>query len=111
MEEESIDKAKTLSFEIEKDLIEQKKLLGIDRRIAAAMVIFVALISIVTHFYWIGLAVIPMWLAIWFGTRSDPNMVDIYLRYAKQGSQYESIQKIPQRRNLRPEGFARGTLC
>lgn len=107
-EEKIID---PLWFELEKNLIEQKQLFGIDRRVAAVLLILVGIMTVVTRFYWLGLSIMPAWLAIWFFTRNDPNMIDVYLRYAKQGHAYESIQKLPQRRNLRPEGFARGVLC
>lgn len=100
-----------LWLELQKDLIEQKQLLGVDRRIGAIFILFVAIMVLVTRIYWLGISVPPVWLAIWLATRDDPNMFDVYLRYAKQGHRYESIQKLPQRRNLRPDGFARGTLC
>ncbi|WP_321943722.1 VirB3 family type IV secretion system protein [Paraburkholderia tropica] len=100
-----------LEVDVDKELIESRLTLGIDRRFLVMIVMLPFMLSETLHSYWFLVAILPGWTTVWFATRDDVNSMDIYLKYRRQGDVYEPRQVLPQRRNLRPDGFARGQLC
>lgn len=107
----SPDEAIDLSATVDKTLIEKRRLLGIDRRFAAVLVVTGIIIIAATKNPWLigGLPIV--YLGIWLFTRNDPDLYDVYMRYRKQGDHYEPRAHASQARNLRPEGFGRGFPC
>lgn len=43
--------------------------------------------------------------------KHDPRLKRTYLRYMKQGDIYDPFPGLDQKRNMRPEGFARNFPC
>ncbi len=43
--------------------------------------------------------------------RYDPKLKRVYLRYMRQGDIYDPFPGFDQKRNIRPEGFARNYPC
>lgn len=100
-----------LSVEIEKSMIEKRQIVQLDYRLVAVFLTLVLLFAGMFHWYWLLLSYPVFHGLLWLVCRHDPDMVDVYLRYRRQGRRYVPRQGLRQRRNLRPEGFSRGTLC
>lgn len=100
-----------LAMEVDGELIEPRTMLRIDRRLAIAVIMVPFMLFQLLHIYWLILLVLPGWLFAWLGTKDDVDVFNIYVKYRNQGDAYAPRQVLPQKRNLRPEGFARGVLC
>lgn len=44
-------------------------------------------------------------------TKNDPDALEVYTKYSKQGDRYEPWPLVDQQHNQRPIGFARGDIC
>ncbi|MDN0082490.1 VirB3 family type IV secretion system protein [Crenobacter sp. SG2305] len=44
-------------------------------------------------------------------TKHDPLLVKIYMKWIKQGIEYDPWHHVTQKRGARPHGFGRGNLC
>lgn len=44
-------------------------------------------------------------------TKNDPDALEVYTKYSKQGDRYEPWPLVDQQHNQRPVGFARGDIC
>ncbi|WP_176026142.1 VirB3 family type IV secretion system protein [Robbsia andropogonis] len=98
-------------MEVDGELIEPRTMLRIDRRLAIAVIMVPFMLFQLLHIYWLIILIGPGWLFAWFGTKDDVDIFNIYVHYRNQGDSYVPRQVLPQKRNLRPEGFARGVLC
>jgi type IV secretion system protein TrbD len=104
-------KVEDLSVELEKSMIEKKQIVLLDHRLVVVFVVIVFLFAAVFHWYWILLAYPVLHFIFWLVCRNDPDTLDVYFRYSRQSRIYVPRQGLKQKRNLRPEGFGRGTIC
>ena len=100
-----------LSVELEKSMIEKRQIVALDFRLVAVFLVLVLLFAGMFHWYWLALVYPVIHAVLWLMVRHDPDMVDVYLAYRRQGRRYVPRQGLRQRRNLRPDGFSRGNLC
>lgn len=101
----------SLNAQVKKVLLERKRLLAVDRRMLALLLILVFLVATTVRNYWVLLTALPGYGSIWLASQRDPDLIDIYLKYCRQADYYEPRQQLLQKRNQRPLGFARKHLC
>jgi type IV secretion system protein TrbD len=110
--DDSLDKepADPLVVNIRLTMLERFMLLGIDRKWFMGQIAAVAIFAVGLKTPWVLLALLVTHPVLWLMVRKDPDQVNCYFRYSKQGDFYEPRQSVNQRRNTRPIGFGRGTL-
>ena len=96
---------------LDKTLIEKKRLLGIDRRFSALLIMTGTLVVAATRNPWLISGLPPIYLAIWLFTRSDFDLYDVFMKYRKQGDHYLPLAMASQKLNRRPDGFDRDFPC
>lgn len=87
------------------------------RQVDGVDVKFLVINAAVTIFFLVSLKVWA-WLAMTFlihqvlkmVSARDPNALNVYIEYSKQGSRYEPWADPNCKRNARPEGFGGGAL-
>ena len=80
------------------------KLFVINVAVAAFMLITFKLwqwliLSVIAHFFFKNM------------TKNDPDALEVYTRYSKQGDRYEPWPLVDQQYGQRPVGFARERVC
>lgn len=85
--------------------------MGVERKLSILnMTMTVAMVMGMNDpLYAIG-GIFTHWVLRWT-TRSDPNLLKIYARYAMQGNMYEPWPKVSQHRNRRPADYHPERLC
>jgi len=88
-----------------------KTLLGTDRRLTILnMTLGLSMVLGPGLWWWIGLTAVFQAVMRWM-TERDPHLLAVYTRYEKEGDVYDPFPRAFARRNVRPEGFGRSTLC
>ncbi|WP_454688256.1 VirB3 family type IV secretion system protein [Achromobacter aloeverae] len=100
-----------LTATVDKTLIERRRLLGIDRRIAGVLMVMSVMCIGVLRNPWLVIGVPILYGIVWWVMRKDPDLIDVYQQYKGQGDHYEPRPHGEQRYNQRPQGFARGYPC
>lgn len=99
-----------LVVEVKLTMLERFMLLGIDRKWFMGQIAAVGIFAVGLKNPWVLGALLITHPVLWLTVRKDPDQVNCYIRYSKQGDFYEPRQSVNQRRNTRPVGFGRGEL-
>ncbi|PTB17787.1 type VI secretion protein [Trinickia symbiotica] len=99
-----------LVVKVNKTTLEQFRLLGVDRPWTVIEFAIVALIAFGLKNWYVLAAPLVTHPLLWLAARKDPDLIQCYLKYRKQGDHYEPRQHLYQRINCRPIGFGRGAL-
>lgn len=100
-----------LEVEVDKALIEKRRIIGLDRRAAAAFLLLAPMVVLISRSLWMALIGIPMYLGIRYVMRKDPDKIDVYQAYKAQHDHYVPRATRAQKRNKRPLGFGRDFPC
>jgi type IV secretory pathway VirB3-like protein len=108
---EERDEVDELEVEIDKALIEKRRIIGLDRRAAGAFLLLVPLVAVISRSFWLALIGIPMYVGLRYMMRNDPDKIDVYQAYKSQHDHYTPRATRTQKRNKRPFGFGRDFPC
>ena len=100
-----------LEVEIDKALIEKRRIIGLDRRAAGAFLLLVPLFAVISRSFWLALIGIPIYFGLRYVMSKDPDKIDVYQAYKTQHDHYAPCAIGTQKRNKRPFGFGRDFPC
>jgi len=103
-------RADPLVIKVDKAMLEQFRLLGVDRQWTLIELAITLLIAFGLRNWFVLAAPLVTHPLLWLVVRKDPDCIRCYLKYRRQGDYYEPRQFLHQRINCRPRGFGRGTL-
>ena len=77
-----------LEVEIDKALIEKRRIIGLDRRAAGAFLLLVPLFAVISRSFWLALIGIPIYFGLRYVMSKDPDKIDVYQAYKTQHDHY-----------------------
>jgi type IV secretory pathway TrbD component len=96
---------------VHKSLLEIKTIGGVEKRLAIANGTIACALTFGTEQPGFLLLSVGVHLFLMWVTKKDPLTIEIYKKYTVLGDVYDPWPKRTMKRNARPEGFGRNTLC
>ena len=84
---------------------------GAEFGLALINIMFAGVMLLGAGLWQLGLVALGIHLLLVMLHKYDPKLKRVYLRYMRQGDIYDPFPGFDQKRNERPEGFARNFPC
>lgn len=90
---------------------EIKTLAGAEFGLALINIMFAGVMLLGAGIWQMALVAVGIHILLVMLHKYDPILKRVYLRYMRQGDIYDPFPGFDQKRNIRPEGFARNFPC